>query len=142
MRGVESVSADWDEIHVHGTRRLAVAFGRLFWPEFVEVEGCVLLVSQYRPENFRHWFDPLGGDCTGIEAMINHLHLYDLCLNDPNSAETRLPELEELARTLLKCWECALKEAFPNKRFTFDFATEPDEYGPAITFFQEIPGNA
>ena len=135
------VSDYWDEIQINGSNRLAVAFGRLFWPEFIGVEGCVLLESRYSPENFRLWSDHFGGDCTGIESIINHLHLYDLCLNDPNFAETKLPELEELARTLLKCWECALKEAFPDKRFRFDFATEPDEYGPTITFFQDVPGN-
>ena len=131
------MARDWDEITLFGTKKLAFAFGRLFWPEFVEIEGCILLAAKYDSENFRRWFDHFGGDRSSTEAMINHLHLYDLCLNDATRADEDLPALEDLAHRLMKCWQSALNECDSNRRFVFEFATEPDEYGPTITFFQE-----
>jgi len=47
-------------------------------------------------------------------------------------------ELDEyLAKILTVMWKHALEEAFPGKEFEFYYATEPDEYGPTISFCQK-----
>lgn len=126
----------WDYLNYRGDFELAAAFCNLFYPEFIEVEGCVLLAEQAKRYNFAEWKQKLKGDREKIEAMINHVHVYDLFLN--SSKEGINPQTyEHIGRTLLKCWSCALRETFPDKHFQFDYATEPEEYGPTITFFQE-----
>ena len=35
---------------------LAVAFSKLFWPDFVtRLYGCILLAEQYSPEAYERW---------------------------------------------------------------------------------------
>ncbi len=84
----------------------------------------------------QHWHDELKGDNRALEALINHLHVYDLFSND---GENDLETYEYLGEVLVECWTCALKTKFPNLEFTVDYATEPEEYGPTITFYQSKP---
>lgn len=85
-----------------------------------------------------------------MEQLINHLHIYDLShthtvkmLEPPDGGPLVLMDLvyslelkEYLARVLMVCWKHALQEAFPDRQFEFSYATEPEEYGPTITFWQ------
>jgi hypothetical protein len=133
-----STTADgkfWDYLAAHGTYELAAAFSRLFWPEFVEVEGCVLLAEKYDAQNFVQWQHQLAGDRHQLEAVINHLHVYDLFPNDPGDHLDQAV-LEDISQTLLRCWQAALHEAFPGKRFAFTYRTKPEEYGPTLSFHQ------
>ena len=108
----------------------AIAFTSLFWPEFIEVEGCVLLKERYSPTNLEEWLTHYGGDRTQTEAMINHTHLYDLFSN--SLSEVSLEALEYLGTVLLCTWRSALASQFPARQFRLDLATEPDDYGPTI----------
>jgi len=43
---------------------------------------------------------------------------------------------EYFAEMLLKFWKFSLYDRFPDKKFEFIYGTEPDDYGPTLTFFQ------
>jgi len=43
---------------------------------------------------------------------------------------------EYLGRALLACWRCALSTAYPSRAFAFDYGSEPEDYGPTISFWQ------
>src|SRR5438876_9730226 len=68
----------WDYLNLRADYDLAVAFSKLFWPDFIEVDGCILLATSYSPENFAHWKESLKGDKRAIETMLNHTHIWDL----------------------------------------------------------------
>lgn len=144
LRDFEEFKADfgnpefgvWDYLNYRGNFEIAAAFCNLFHPELVEVEGCILLAEQARRYNFVEWKQKLEGDRKRIEATINHVHVYDLFLNS-NREGINSQTYEHIGQTLLKCWSCALREAFPDRHFKFDYASEPEEYGPTLTFFQE-----
>jgi hypothetical protein len=125
----------WNYVNYRSDPELAVAFATLFWPKVVDVDGCILLAEHYNPHNFAHWKVQLAGNCQEIERVINHVHVYDLFTHSGTSG-TALEALEYLAQVLMRCWECNLRETFPNRRFVLAYATEPEEYGPTITFFQ------
>lgn len=122
----------WDYLAQEGSATLALAFAALFWPRFVEIQGCVLLRDRYQPENFRQWWERLAGRVSQIEATINHIHLWDLF--DPQKEEIPESALEELAYVLATCWECALRHAFPKRMFTVTVSTGDEDYGPTVTF--------
>ncbi len=126
----------WDYINYRGDFELAAAFCKLFWPDFIEVEGCILLAAHYDPKSFEQWKQKFEGDCEQIELMMNHTHVYDLFLNCESSHLDRTV-FEIIGQTLLKCWLHALREAFPDKQFKFTYATEPEEYGPTLSFYTE-----
>src|SRR5215475_95015 len=74
-----------------------LAYAALFWPEFIEVDGCVLLGSIV-PETYAEWKASHPNDPTGIEAVLNHRHLFDLF---PGTEEPS-PEVVRLFGSLLK----------------------------------------
>ena len=125
----------WNYIDVRTDLQVAAAFGKLFWPDFIEHDGYVLLAEQFDPASVAQWRQELGDDRAAVERMVNHVHVYDLFNNNP--ADTDKTALAAyLGQVLAQCWHHALHAAFPDKRFTVEYTSEPDDYGPTISFAQ------
>lgn len=125
----------WSYLGQQETAETAALFGTLFWPEFIEVRGGVLLAEHYRPEAFAQWWRQYAGKRSAIEGMVNHTHLYDLF---PHAeVDDALAAYEHLASTLRRCWNAALTVQFPGRRFSFSYETEPVAYGPTLSFHQD-----
>lgn len=109
---------------------LSVASARLFAdvmvPEFVAVQGCVILKSRYEPENFAEWWSREQGDVTAVERALNHLHLWDL-FEPADAAEERA--VHELAERIASTWQWHAERCFPGRRFV---ASVTDDYGPTV----------
>jgi hypothetical protein len=114
-----------------GGATLAAAFATLFWPTFVESRGCVLLAERYDEDAFEAWRQSLNGDRRGIEAVVNHVHIWDIF--DPDAEGMPGDVLEALVEVLVGGWEAALKDAFPGRHFRVEVVL--DDYGPTLTFF-------
>src|SRR5690349_11931199 len=65
-----------------GSFEHAIAYGNLFWPEFVEHDGCIF-VGGVNPKNYKAWLKQTRGDKAATERVMNHLHLGDLFPNAP-----------------------------------------------------------
>jgi len=108
----------------------ALYYATLFWPPFVEVEGCVLLGTK-EPETFREWQAKCAGDRARIEAMLNHRHLEELFLAAPDPT----PEMtRQFGRVLREMWMAKLAQDFPGQRFVVSVSEGED---PEITFCSE-----
>jgi hypothetical protein len=123
----------WDYLSLRGDADLAAAFFKLFWPDFVEVSGCVILQHNYSPDNFTEWMERYSGDRRAVESMINHVHVWDLFLMSPKDVEYAHELYEFLAGALMRGWKSALQHAFPDKHFVF---TLRHGYGPEVSFHQ------
>lgn len=119
------------------TVRQLTALAQLFWPDFVEVRGCVIRSDAFERDNFDRWWDSTSGDVTAIESVLNEVHLYDVVADEAWSDE-QLRDLEAAAKKIAASWRAALGERFPAKRFELTYASEPDAYGPTISFRQGI----
>lgn len=128
----------WDYLNLRSDFDMAAAFTKLFWPDFVEVDGCVLLKGSYSPENFKKWMSSYEGDRRAVESMMNHLHLWDTFLNSPKDVEYPEQLHEYLVNAVLFGWKQVLHESFPDKRFVF---TIRYGYGPEISFHQVEENN-
>lgn len=113
---------------------MCMAFAHLFWPSFVLVNDCVLLRKQYEPQNFEKWWHELDGNRTKVEAMINHVHLYDLFSPESEVEAEQDVLLVELGEILVRCWSAALAQAFPGRRFDVQLHNSGQDYGPTIVF--------
>jgi len=125
----------WSYLGVVGSYELAAAFSKLFWPDFVEVEGCVVLAEHFYEGAIKGV--KLPQERQQFEMSINHVHVWDLFSNDPGRASVNIELDEYLAKILTVIWKHALQESFPDKEFEFSYATEPDDYGPTIFFCQK-----
>jgi hypothetical protein len=103
----------WDYASRKGGVTLAIAFARLFWPELIEVEDCVLLKERYDPTAFEQWRAQLGDQHEAIERTVNHVHLWDLF--DPASEGVPEEGLDSLAAIIAETWRCALARQFPGR---------------------------
>ncbi len=123
----------WNYLTYRADLEMAVAFSKLFWPDFIEVDGCVLLAEHYSSANFQSWKERYAGEMHRIEAVINHAHVYDLFGNSPADVEypDELPRY--LAEVLAACWRCSLQHAFPARAFVVEVY---EGYGPEVTFYQ------
>ena len=129
----------WDYLGSQpGGLTTALTFAHLFWPEFVEVQGCVLLSRAYEQKTFDLWWQELSGDKRRIERVINHVHLHDVFTGDQDlELEVTNLALKELGEILVECWTCALAAQFPDRKFYVELRSEEQEYGPTIYFSTE-----
>ena len=87
----------------------------LVWPDFIEVEGCVLLNlnrEKVMKLNMKHILSSFG-DRTGFEAFENHVHMIDYVKRLKDNPIEGL----SLALNILEIWECKLLRDFPDYKF-------------------------
>ncbi len=125
----------WNYLNLRADADLAAAFTKLFWPDFVEVDGCVLLARSYDPENFAHWMQHLQGNRRDVESQLNHTHIGDLFLNHRPGDGFSSELWDYLGKMLCIMWKHAVQEAYPDKQFAF-FMTEPGAPDGEISFCQ------
>ncbi|WP_395502335.1 hypothetical protein [Ectopseudomonas mendocina] len=120
-----------DELHPED----ALIFSKLLFPDFVEVDGCVVLKSKFDMNNFLIWMAKMDGVTSSVERILNHTHMYDIF----GGCEDDVSDLifEQLGRVIAFSWGQALKKNFPEKIFCVDFSFSDTDYGPVVTFWQE-----
>jgi hypothetical protein len=96
-----------------GSFEHAIAYGNLFWPKFVEHDGCIF-VGGVDSKNYKIWLKKLRGDKAAIERLLNHLHLDDLF---PNASARTMKQKIYLAKLIKEMWESKLKRDFPELEF-------------------------
>ncbi len=135
--GIKSWAAEWgggvdylNYVKAHGDLGMLVAFSRIFWPRFVEAEGCVLWDRAYEESNFQAWRKSLSGDVRKIEATLNQLRVWQIVDSDDVEEDRRAQAY--FAECVAKTWGAALSAAFPRR--SFDVRVIGSEDGPIVTF--------
>lgn len=110
-----------------------LAYAALFWPDFTTIDDCVLLGPRV-PEAYTEWKASYPNDPSGIEAVLNHRHLFDLF---PVSAASSGEMMRLFGMTLKDMWTTKLRRDFPDREFVVffpeGFDLEVDD--PEITFY-------
>ncbi|MFD9219882.1 hypothetical protein ACFYXH_30915 [Streptomyces sp. NPDC002730] len=132
-RWTESAGVDLDYLdflsqHVGLSEWIAVS--RVFLPQFVEVEGCVLWDRSYDPDNFRMWHNVLKGDVVSIEATLNQFKLWQH-IDIDEDAESEANAFA-LAQEIATSWRLSLGQAFPQRSFDVQATDTVD--GPIVSF--------
>jgi hypothetical protein len=107
-----------------GSYEHAIGYGELFWPDFVEHDGCILLTG-FSEESYLGFMQKTGGNRQATEAVMNHRHILDLFCGSE-----RRPTREQvvyLGRLLKEMWAAKLQRDFPGKRFVVSFQEKPTE---------------
>jgi hypothetical protein len=113
----------------------AIAYAELFWPEFIELDGCVFH-HRVNEEYYRNWLNTCDGNKTSVETVINHVHILD-CFPNAKKAPTR-EQIIHLGRKLKEIWQAKLTRDFPDKTIIVSFPEEDyeDLVDYMIVFFQ------
>ena len=109
---------------------------KLLFPDFVIIDGAVLLEHKYEAGTFQSWVSQFNGDLCAIEKVVNHTHMYDVfegCSDDVDEAV-----FTQLAEVICLSWRLLLRDKFPDKKFCVDVLNSDQEYGPVVTFYQVL----
>ena len=119
------------EIHNQGYADLALAFGRLFWPTFVERQGCVLIEHRAEEAALAEAFERSDGDHRAVEELLNRVALREeMPIEDSEIEDETLMEVGEIMR---RAWTAALAEQFPGREFVIELLdSEEDWNGPTL----------
>lgn len=133
-RGIDP--EDW--ICLSGSYDLAVGYSFIFWPEFVTIDEYVLRQGSTEA-NLRAW-EEKGYGRSGIEAVINHIHIADI---HGQSVASEI-QLRRLGRVLQSIYRLKLAADFPDRSFEVHFNDEDglDPISYELTFFQAEPAGA
>jgi hypothetical protein len=133
----ESVSLEgW--IYALGSFEQLIAYGELFWPDFVEHDGCILRRG-FTEEAYRGFLEQTGGNKQAVEAVMNHVHVVDL-IHGPVDGPSE-EQLVYVGRLLREMWEEKLTREFPDRKFIVHFEEEGDSvYDFVVNFHQEWVG--
>lgn len=119
-----------------GSLGQAIAYSELFWPSFVEHDGCVLLAGRFDHQNFESWLAATNGDRRAVEGVMNHTHILDLFVQ--HQTEPTQEQVVWLGRLLKEMWQAKLDREFPGRDIVVSFPEDAgdDLLGYEITIFQ------
>ncbi|MDQ3706733.1 MAG: hypothetical protein M3437_16230 [Chloroflexota bacterium] len=135
----------WYYLFDLANHEIAAAFSKLFWPDFIEVDGLILLAENYprlgmTPEEFKQ---TLESNPRSIEFTVNYVSIPYMFRDNGITMEDGVYKavfsqqlFDYLARVLLISWKHALKEAYPDKEFVFFYNVDPDGANRKISFYQ------
>ncbi|MEM6900450.1 MAG: hypothetical protein AAF583_11825 [Pseudomonadota bacterium] len=122
-------------IGMMGRYDLAIGYSLVFWPRFVEFEDYVLRKG-FAVKSLRGFETQTNGDKTAVEAVMNHLHVAHLHINEDDPTEE---QVRYLGRVLADIHKTKLESEFTDRNFKVVFNDESglclDEY--ELTFWQE-----
>ena len=128
-----------DFIWRHGTVIEAIMYSRLFWPDFTESLGCVVLKDRIDTEEAKaRWSKAISEnmDLSEVEESFNLVELPSDVFS--RREDTTDEQVEHLARCLVDMWRGKLQLEYPNRAFVVRVLS-PDETGGdvGITFCQK-----
>jgi hypothetical protein len=117
-----------------GSFEKAIGYSVVFWPHFVEYDGCILK-DNFSRESYDSFMKQHNGDKTLVEAVMNHLHIKDIqCYGCFHTKE----QLIYIGNVLKEIYTCKLKAQFPEKQFEVKFENyEENEDDYEVTFYQK-----
>lgn len=69
---------------------VALAFTKLFWPDFVEHEGSIFLSEAFNSQIYEQWKIEGGNDVAAIEQVMNRQHINDILPGAQNASTENL----------------------------------------------------
>ena len=129
-RGIDLLS--W--IGCIGNLGQAIAYGELFWPEFVEFDGGVFF-SGFSKESYHGFMAQTDSDRRAVETVMNHRHILDLFPGQ----QVRRPQVVYFGRLLREMWAAKLQRDFPGRSIVVSFPEVGVEHlsDYEITIYQE-----
>jgi hypothetical protein len=114
---------------VSPTHALLVAV--LCWPRFVRYRGLVLVgpgISPYVDD----WVTKLDGCAFRVEAVVNHVHIWDVFHSVADGDDAQFEAMEELGKGLPALWAAAALAQVPDIPMVVEYQGGEDDYGPTV----------
>jgi len=120
-----------------GSFSLAVGYASIFWPEFVEFEGYILMKG-FSETSLREFAAKEGSSRNSVEWVMNHLHIADV--QHYGCKDASKDKFVLLGKVLKEIYEAKLRWQFPDRPciVEFDMPEDPEDLmGYQISFWQK-----
>lgn len=118
-----------------GSYEHAIGYVQLFWPEFVEHDGCILR-APLDVKAYRSCLERQGGDRRVAEERMNILCL--ACFFGSVNREPSIAQVNYLARVVREMWRAKLQLDYPNRKMEVILSASTTElHSNFVTFFQD-----
>lgn len=107
-----------------------VALAERAMPKFVEVDGLVLVESQYDEVTFAEWQESLGDDRAALARTVNHFVVWDE-LNAEGERDDHSDDM--VAEFIAACWRAKAAADFPGRNIIVEVI---DQYGPTVVMYE------
>lgn len=127
-----------DFVSAFGSPVEAIAYGKLFWPDFVEVEGMVFLASMVEDESDEQRVREALGQCIANRAEVQKsFNLLEVPsgIFGKRACESSNEVDEELARLIGTTWKCRLATEYPDRSFVVEVSCELNDE-PTVSFHE------
>lgn len=125
----------WSYVNMKSDLQTALGFAKLFYPEVIEVENCLILKDRYSFELYNQW-KLRNNDKTVIEKMMNLYQINDFFHINRNQDEDEENQQIVFAKILHHFWIQSFKERFPNRSIIVKVF---EEYGELfITMYEDL----
>ncbi len=105
----------------------AIVLSEVFWPNFVYHDERVYLESAPDSDNYLELLMACDYDKTTVQALCNHRHLLEYCLDvDATNMPTR-EQLIAFGQRLQATWQAKLELDFPNLNIIVAFDVQDED---------------
>jgi hypothetical protein len=127
----------WNYINLKSDLQTALGFAKFFYPEILEIDGCILLKDKFSKELYELWRCECNGEKTCIEKMMNLYQLKDFFhINTQDDGNLNV-KIKALGEVLTLFWSMSFQNRFPDRLIKVKVFEEKD--GELfITVFEEI----
>ena len=128
-----------DFVGAFGSPLEACAYGKLFWPDLIELDGMVfrrdVLEDELDASRIGECLRRYDGDRAKTEASFNLLEIPSSVFGR-RSGESSDDVDSKLAELLGETWRARLRSVFPERSFVVEVDTSPPNGEATVTFYQ------
>ncbi len=121
----------FDYIFASSHVEIAIAYTKVFWPDFFEYKGGYFLKDIFDESIYQQWEEKLKGNISEIEKVINHLHIEDLFQDTESFSQQNILYLGSI---IAEMWSARLSQLYPSVKFEVN--CEQEDYVTVISFCQ------
>jgi hypothetical protein len=144
-KSIEDLNPNWDMgeyLNLKYDINAAIALSKLYFPDFIEKDGCIILGFRYDEETFNKWVAHYKGNSSDIERKCNSYEImeyFSINRKLEESLDSYNKKVDELAKVLKKSWEINCQLLFPDKEMIVEVYDDYDT--TRITIYSQPPQN-
>ncbi|PQA53421.1 hypothetical protein [Siphonobacter curvatus] len=104
----------------------ALAFSKLFFPDFIINKGCIIIDFLYSSKNLDEWYEEFNGNVSLTEKMCNLYEIKDFFhINSEDESEEKI---KEFGGILQSAWKLNVAKLFPEINVIIDLIDRDESY--------------
>jgi len=125
----------WNYINIKSDIQTALAFAKFFYPDIMEIDGCLLLKDKFSKEIYEGWRRECNNEKARIEKIMNLYELRDFFHINTKDDGNLDKQVEVLGDVLKLFWSMSFKERFPERSIKVEVFEYYEEW--CITVYEE-----